>query len=103
MTLQSTSQSRGNAPSSETSPRSYGLFERAKRVLPSGNSRHTVFSRPFPVYARSSSGCRVTDEDGVERIDFINNYSSLIHGHRPPEVVKAIEDQLERVIAVGLP
>jgi glutamate-1-semialdehyde 2,1-aminomutase len=85
------------------SPRSHALYERAKRVLPGGNTRHTVFFRPFPVYARSGSGCHVTDEDGVRRIDFVNNYTSLIHGHAHPVVTQAIEEQIRRLIAVGLP
>jgi glutamate-1-semialdehyde 2,1-aminomutase len=85
------------------SPRSHALFERAKQVLPGGNTRHTVCFRPFPVYARSGSGCHVTDEDGVRRIDFVNNYTSLIHGHAHPVVTQAIEEQVRRLVAVGLP
>ena len=82
---------------------SAALYERARRVMPSGNTRGTVFFKPFPTYAASGEGCRVTDVDGVERIDFVNNYSSLIHGHRPPEVMAATRAQLDRIVAVGLP
>ncbi len=83
--------------------RSAALHRRARGVLPSGNSRATVFFKPYPVYAVSGTGCRVTDVDGVERIDFINNYSSLIHGHNPPPVRDAVLAQLGRLTAVGLP
>lgn len=83
--------------------RSAQLYRRARAVMPSGSSRLTIFFKPYAVYARSGEGCRVTDEDGVTRIDFINNYSSLIHGHRPPEVMAAVADQLTRLTAVGLP
>ncbi|HEV2650710.1 MAG TPA: aminotransferase class III-fold pyridoxal phosphate-dependent enzyme [Rhizomicrobium sp.] len=87
----------------EQSEHSEALYERALRVLPSGNSRQTVFFRPFPIYAASGDGFRVVDVDGVERIDFINNYSALIHGHRPKRVMDAVADQLTRLTAVGLP
>jgi glutamate-1-semialdehyde 2,1-aminomutase len=87
----------------DNAARSEALYRRAQKVLPSGNSRQTVFFRPFPVYAERGEGCRVTDVDGVERIDFINNYSALIHGHRPAPVMRAVHDQLTRLTAVGLP
>lgn len=83
--------------------RSAALFTRAQKVMPGGNSRITIFFPPFPPYAVRGSGCRITDVDGVERIDFVNNYSSLIHGHCPPPVVSAVQHQVERLFAVGLP
>lgn len=79
------------------------LFERGRRVMPGGNSRVGVMFEPYPVYAASGRGCRVTDVDGVERIDFINNWSSLIHGHSNPQVLAAIADQAQRILAVGAP
>jgi glutamate-1-semialdehyde 2,1-aminomutase len=82
---------------------SAALFERGRRVMPGGNSRVGVMFEPYPLYAASGSGCRVTDVDGVERIDLINNWSSLIHGHSNPAVVAAIADQSQRLLAVGAP
>ena len=61
--------------------RSDRLYERACKVLPGGNSRHTVFFPPHPLYAARGQGARIWDADGVERLDLINNYSALIHGH----------------------
>ena len=71
------------------------LFERARKVMPGGISRNTVFRLPHPVYAVSGQGCRVTDVDGIERIDFSNNMASLIHGHAHPAIVEAVTRQLE--------
>lgn len=87
----------------EDSIRSAALFERARRVLPGGNSRHGVFLSPFPAYAASGRGCRVTDVDGVERIDCVNNWSSLIHGHCNPAIVEAVRRQAAELMAVGMP
>ncbi len=71
------------------------LFERSRRVMPGGNSRATVFHAPYPVFARFGHGCRVTDVDGVERVDFLNNYTTLIHGHAHPEITAAVSEQLQ--------
>jgi glutamate-1-semialdehyde 2,1-aminomutase len=87
----------------DASSRSARLFKRARDVMPGGNSRQTVMFSPYPVYAATGAGCRVTDVDGVERIDFINNYSSLIHGHGHAGIQEAVRRQLGRLTAVGLP
>ncbi|CAB4363561.1 MAG: aminotransferase class III-fold pyridoxal phosphate-dependent enzyme [Actinobacteria bacterium] len=79
------------------------LFERGRKVMPGGNSRVGVMMEPYPIYAASGRGCRVTDVEGVERIDYINNWSSLIHGHSNPAVLAAITDQAQRLLAVGQP
>ena len=87
----------------EDSLRSAALFERARKVMPGGNSRHGVFLSPFPPYAVSGSGCRVIDADGVERIDCVNNWSSLIHGHCNPAIVEAVRHQAGILMAAGMP
>jgi glutamate-1-semialdehyde 2,1-aminomutase len=79
------------------------LYERALQVMPGGNSRHTVYFPPYPIYAARGEGARVIDVDGVSRLDFINNYSSLIHGHSHPEVTAAIVAQAQKLTAVSLP
>jgi glutamate-1-semialdehyde 2,1-aminomutase len=87
----------------DDSKRSAELFERARKVLPGGNSRHGVFLSPFPAYAATGEGARVRDVDGVERIDCVNNWSSLIHGHGNPAVVAAVRAQAGKLMAVGMP
>lgn len=82
--------------------RSSELYERALDVLPGGVSRNTVLRKPHPLYADYAKGCRVTDIEGVERIDFANNMASLIHGHANPEVVHAVTEQLSRGTAFTL-
>jgi glutamate-1-semialdehyde 2,1-aminomutase len=79
------------------------LFERASKVMPRGNSRHSVFYAPHPLYCASGTGCRVTDVDGVERLDFVNNFSSMIHGHGHPKTLAALHGQADKLIAVGMP
>jgi glutamate-1-semialdehyde 2,1-aminomutase len=78
------------------------LYARALRVLPGGVSRNTVLRKPYPLYADHAKGCRVTDIEGVERIDFANNMASLIHGHAHPEIVAAVTEQLSKGTAFTL-
>ena len=57
---------------------------------------------PHPLYADHASGCRVTDIEGVERIDFANNMASLIHGHAHPAIVAAVTEQIQKGTAFTL-
>jgi glutamate-1-semialdehyde 2,1-aminomutase len=76
--------------------RSRALFEEAQRVLPGGNTRTTVFVDPYPFYVVRGAGSRVWDADGTERLDFNSNYTSLILGHAPADVVAAVREWAER-------
>ena len=72
------------------------LYRRGLQVMPAGVSRNTLLRLPHPLYAAHGSGCRVTDVDGTEMIDFANNMASLIHGHAHPAIVSAASEQLRR-------
>ena len=87
----------------ETSLQSKALYERARASLPGGNTRTTVFMKPFPLYAHHGEGCRVWDVDGVSRIDCINNFTAAIHGYAHPTIVDAATRQLALGTAFGLP
>lgn len=84
-------------------PRSAELYARACKVLPGGNTRSSVFRSPHPLYAQHGEGSRLIDVDGIERIDFLNNYTSLIHGHRHPVIVEAVTKALGHLTAVAMP
>lgn len=84
------------------SSQSAKLFERACKVMPGGNTRTSLFWPPYQIYAVSGSGSRIVDVDGIERIDFNNNFTALIHGHSHPLIVEKVRDQLNRLTSVGL-
>lgn len=85
------------------SSRSRELYERARKSLPGGNTRTTVYMKPHPLYAARGEGCRVIDVDGVARIDCINNFTALIHGHAHPALVAAATRQITLGTAFGMP
>lgn len=72
--------------------RSRALHEDAVAVMPGGNSRTTTFFDPYPFYIQRGQGAHVWDVDGVDRLDFNGNYTSLILGHAHPDVVKAVQE-----------
>ena len=76
--------------------RSAKLYQRACKVMPGGVSRNTILRTPYPPYAERGEGCYVTDIEGVKRIDFSNNMTSLIHGHAQPTIVAALTKQLQK-------
>ena len=79
------------------------LYQRAQRVMPGGNSRHSIALAPYPVYAGHGRGSRIVDGEGEERIDFLNNFTSLILGHADAQVTNAVQKQLELGTAFTLP
>ena len=82
---------------------SQATYQRALASLPGGNSRTTIFMKPYPIYAARGEGCRVWDLDGAGYIDCINNFTSLIHGHAHPTLIEAATKQLQLGSAFGLP
>jgi glutamate-1-semialdehyde 2,1-aminomutase len=76
-------------------PASERFFLEARRYLPGGDSRSTLFYRPYPAVLSRGNGCRVTDLDGNELLDFSGNHSVLIHGYNHPAILAAVRRQLE--------
>src|SRR3984885_11195802 len=87
----------------DSSSQSFALNQRARQSLPGGNTRTTVYMKPYPIYAARGLGCRVWDVDGTERIDCINNFTAAIHGYAHPALLRAAEEQLGLGTAFGLP
>ena len=83
--------------------RSAQLWERAQKLLPGGNTRTTVFMAPRPIYAAEGQGCWLTDVDGERRLDLLNNYTALIHGHAHQAVSEAAARRLARGASFAMP
>lgn len=71
------------------------LFERACQVLPGGVSGAAKLYEPYPVFARSATGSRLTDVDGNEYVDLLMGAGPMLLGHGHPAVLDAIREQLE--------
>ena len=87
----------------ELTPASRARWETAKEYLPGGDSRNSIFWDPYPIFLTDASGCRVTDVDGNERLDFINTMTTMILGHAFSPVMDAVYEQLSRGVAYNAP
>lgn len=77
-------------------PGSAQLSERSQAALPGGDTRQSVFFRPYPLFLDGGQGAYVEDVDGNRFLDFSNNWTSLILGHAHPAVVEAVSRQLAK-------
>lgn len=71
--------------------------------MPGGDTRSVTFYKPYPTFIKSGHGFNLVDVDGIEYIDFLNNYNSLIHGHAHPKVSEAVSRQLLSGSVYGSP
>ena len=103
MAMQPAAAERVLATYRERTKQSGELFMRAGRTLEGGTTRTSVFFSPYPCYVAEGQGCRFTDVDGNVRIDFLNNYTSLMHGHAYPPIVEAVTRQIRKGSAFAAP
>jgi glutamate-1-semialdehyde 2,1-aminomutase len=75
-------------------PASRGFFAEASEYLPGGDSRSTLFYRPYPAVMDRGEGCWLYDIDGNRLLDFTGNHSSLVHGYGHPAIAEAVQHQL---------
>lgn len=87
----------------ERTPTSADRFANATNVMPGGNTRIAVYHEPYPTYLTTGHECYVRDIDDNEYLDFVNNMTSLIHGHAHDAVVQAATDSVARGSAPGGP
>jgi glutamate-1-semialdehyde 2,1-aminomutase len=68
------------------------LWERARKIIPSGINHDARFINPFPLYMDHAQGCRKWDIEGHEFIDLCTGHGSLILGHGHPAILKALNE-----------
>ena len=85
------------------SKRSGEWMDLARQVFPGGDTRMSAHYAPYPVFVEQAHGCRLVDADGHTYVDFMNNFTSLIHGHADPHIVRAVTEQLARGTAYAAP
>jgi len=75
------------------------LFEEAIGLVPGGvlgARKPTDFiDGEYPIFLETGKGCRLTDVDGNEFIDFLCGYGPIILGYREEEVDEAVYKQIK--------
>ncbi|MEV0589004.1 aminotransferase class III-fold pyridoxal phosphate-dependent enzyme [Nonomuraea sp. NPDC050310] len=72
------------------------LRARAQKVVPGGMYGHlnaAIFAPGYPQFFDSARGCRQTDADGREYIDFMCSWGPIVLGHHHPRVEEAARRQ----------
>jgi glutamate-1-semialdehyde 2,1-aminomutase len=81
---------------SQTFAASAARFERAKTLFPTGVTHDTRMLDPFPVFIERAKGSRKWDVQGTEFVDYFVGHGSHLLGHSAPDVVLAVQKQMER-------
>jgi len=81
--------------------KSLEVLEEARKYMPGGDTRTSIWFEPYPFWIKEAQGCRFTDVDGNEYIDFHNCYTTMILGHANPKVVAAVREQAAKGTALG--
>ena len=75
------------------------LFEQASALIPGGvlgaRKPSDFIDGEYPIFFETGNGCRVTDVDGNEFIDFLCGYGPIILGFREAEVDDAVLRQIK--------
>jgi glutamate-1-semialdehyde 2,1-aminomutase len=96
---------REDAAFERRTPRSAALVERARRSMPDGVPMAWMaglYGHP-PLFVAHGAGCRFTDVDGNEYVDFNLADLSAPSGFAPPVVLEAIEQRAARGLQFLLP
>ncbi len=79
-------------------PLSARQHEQARRSLPGGNTRSTIFYEPFPVTFARGEGAHLWDIDGHRYLNLVSEYTAGLFGHAHPALIEAAR----RVLSDGM-
>ena len=79
--------------------KSQELFEEATELIPGGvlgaRKPADFIEGEYPIFLETGKGCKLTDVDGNEFIDFLCGYGPIILGYREEEVDEAVYSQIK--------
>jgi glutamate-1-semialdehyde 2,1-aminomutase len=86
--------------------KSEALFAEALKYIPGGvNSPVRAFRAVggTPFFVNQARGCRVTDVDGNEYIDYVGTWGPAILGHAHPKIISAVKAAADFGTSFGIP
>lgn len=86
--------------------RSRALFEEARKYIPGGVNSPVRAYRAVgrtPRFIASARGCRITDADGNEMIDYVCSWGAGILGHTHPRVIQKVKEACDLGLTYGAP
>jgi glutamate-1-semialdehyde 2,1-aminomutase len=82
-------------------PNSRRLYQQAQPLFPGGVTHDLRCLEPFPVYVDRAAGAYKWDVDGHRLTDYWSGHGSILLGHSHPDVVAAVQQQMERATHPG--
>ena len=76
--------------------RAADLYQRARKVFPSGVTHDNRYMEPYPIYITHAQGSRKWDVDGHEYVDYYMGHGALLLGHNHPVVTAAVTEQVQK-------
>lgn len=73
----------------------------ALQLFPDGINSDSRYTEPYPVYIERAQGSKKWGLDGQEFIDYWAGHGALLFGHNPPELVKAVTEQIQKGVHFG--
>lgn len=86
--------------------RSEADFAEASRLMPGGVSSPVRAFKGVggtPLFIREGKGCRITDVDGNQYVDYVGSYGPLIAGHAHDAIVAAVSQTMAKGSSFGAP
>lgn len=86
--------------------RSKQLFDLAQHFIPGGvNSPVRAFKGVGgdPIFFKAAEGAYLIDEDNQKYIDYVASWGPMIVGHSHPEVIAAVQKQIQKSLGFGAP
>jgi len=77
------------------------LFEKANNVFAGGINHNIRYYKPYPFFSKRAKGKNLYDVDDNEYTDYWMGHWSLLLGHSPPPVVRALSQQLRNGTLYG--
>lgn len=78
----------------DKTPQSKVNHEVAKNFMPGGETRTICFHKPYPLTIKEGQGAYLFDVDGNRYIDYLNNYTAMIHGHAHESIIAKVQKTL---------
>ncbi|PXY25229.1 glutamate-1-semialdehyde 2,1-aminomutase [Prauserella coralliicola] len=85
----------------DANPRSAERHELARRSMPGGNTRTTLYYEPFPLVFERAEGAHLYSLDGRRYLDLLGDYTAGLYGHSHPVLVKALHAALDEGVSFG--
>lgn len=87
----------------DRTPKSAEQFKRRLNAFPGGDTRLVTFYPPHPAQIERATGIDMEDLDGNHYADFLQNYTSMITGHRHPAVMEAAIEMMGQLTGAAAP